>query len=116
MNHQHVTEVDQHKFIRLLFIYLLIYYIEAAVGHRTTGTKPFHSQANSLSGAKFPIGPWPTHSLEHPLPELSFPGTFASLSKLAQELSFPVTFVLKTFVLRNFRSLLICVIDLRHLL
>ena len=42
-----------------------------APNHSGKESQPFFNQANSLPGAKVPIGPWPICSLE-----LSLPGTF----------------------------------------
>ena len=79
--------------------------------------RPCRSRANSLPGAKVPIGPWPIRSLE-----LSFPGTFAPWNIRSPERIGLGTFVLKEYLLPgtfapwNFRSLLVHVSDLWRLL
>ena len=68
-----------------------------------TDSQPFRSRANSLPGAKVPIGPWPIRFLELSLPgpfvhgnirsrTFSLPGTFTPGSFRSPELSFPGTF------------------------
>ena len=75
-------------------------------------SQPFHSRANSFPGVNWPIGPWPSRSLE-----LSLPGFFTPWFSRSQELSLPErngpgTFVLymelsfsRVFAPRNVRSL-----------
>ena len=58
-------------------------------------SQPFRSRANSLPGAKVPIGSWPIRSLE-----LSLPGPFVPWNFRSRAFSLP-----GTFALWNFRSL-----------